>query len=305
MNGVAELVDYGLSECEYGFGVDPDDDRACNSYRASSEPEGNLTFAPTGGTAREVVGELDLLLTAGRLDNHSRRVIEDAYANEPDAATGLRTAQKLFAATPEFHATNIHAPTGAPPRTPPAGAPSAGRQYRAVVVVFLAGAADSWNFLVPHSECGDHGDLFENHASIRGEAGVNKSTLLPINASDQPCAVYGLHPELDFVKTLYDRGDAAFLANVGELIEPTTRQQYFDGSVELPTSLFAHNFAQRAAQNVDANTAHADGILGRVFSALEKRDPAFASKTYSVAGSQKVFEGAPANQYRRRRSRLA
>ena len=148
LNGLYSLVTYGLSSCETGFGtglyMDPDvscgemeDDAAL----AFANSDGNLTWAPAAGAdaanASAVVGELDVLLTAGRLNAFDRAIIEAAYAAELRrsggvAARAVRVAQFLIAVTPEFTATNLNTltatvrggldgePTPLPSRVPPA-----------------------------------------------------------------------------------------------------------------------------------------------------------------------------------------
>ena len=65
-------------------------------------------------------------------------------------------AQQLFAASPEFAATNVHTPQPGlkrrPARAPPDGTKT-GRKYKAVVMVWLAGGADSFNLLMPYDGC--------------------------------------------------------------------------------------------------------------------------------------------------------
>ena len=51
---------------------------------------------------------------------------------------------------------------------------------------------------------------------------------------------FGIHPDLPYLKTLYDQGDLAFVSNVGSLIEPTTLTQYENKSKPLPEGLFSH-----------------------------------------------------------------
>ena len=70
-------------------------------------------------------------------------------------ALALRHLLKLFAVAPDYHATGAHAArTGDRKRRVAAAAKAAlGRRYKAVVVVFLEGGADSFNMVVPHSGC--------------------------------------------------------------------------------------------------------------------------------------------------------
>jgi len=70
---------------------------------------------------------------------------------------GLRVAQKLFAAVPEFHGSGVvNAKSSSRPEvTIP---PSSDRGYKAIVFVMLDGGSDSYNMLVPHSGCTGKGE---------------------------------------------------------------------------------------------------------------------------------------------------
>ena len=71
--------------------------------------DGTLAFEPSHPDDPEaVVRELAMLLTDGRLNDESRRVIEEAYRRLHklvDSQNALKTALKLFVLTAEFHAT--------------------------------------------------------------------------------------------------------------------------------------------------------------------------------------------------------
>ncbi|KAH8095258.1 DUF1800-containing protein [Aureococcus anophagefferens] len=87
------LVDLGGTSCDHGFGPSLRMGRACGKsdfFAYAANYDGNLTAlaAAPAASAREAVDDLDLLLAAGRLSNHTRRVV---------------------VAAPEFHATNAHA----------------------------------------------------------------------------------------------------------------------------------------------------------------------------------------------------
>ena len=55
---------------------------------------------------------------------------------------------------------------------------------------------------------------------------------------------FALHPFLSPVQTLFNSGRLAILANVGTLIQPTTKAQYVAKSVQLPINLMSHNDQQ-------------------------------------------------------------
>ena len=80
---------------------------------------------------------------------------------------------------------------------------------------------DSWNLLVPHSGCSPV-DLYKEYADVRGkDVAIPLKDLHPIKvpAGTQPCDYMGIHPNLPFLKQLYDEGDALMVANMGALIE--------------------------------------------------------------------------------------
>ena len=269
---------------------------------------GIVHFTPTADAtdASAVVGELDLLLTAGRLNSRSRSYIISRYAEklaQEGATEALRHAQELFTFTSEFHATNLHEPQDHVLRTFRPPTPSQGRPYKALVYVFLNGGADSWNLLVPHSGCvrpalEPQYDLYEQYAAIRTRNAIPKDDLLVIDSDSdsQPCSQFGVHPKMTTLKSIYDEGDAAMLSNVGTLVEPLNREGYWDLRVPKPPSLYSHSTQSNFVQNVHAHKSpSAKGVLGRILSALSSPSsaPPFKVQSYSIAGHTKLLEGGP------------
>ena len=72
------------------------------------------------------------------------------------------------------------------------------------------------------------------------------------NASSR---TFALHPFMGPMQTLFGQNRLAVLANVGTLIEPTTKAQYQSRSVALPTSLFSHNDQQSTWQALSTEGA--------------------------------------------------
>jgi uncharacterized protein (DUF1501 family) len=81
---------------------------------------------------------------------------------------------------------------------------------------------------------------YNEYKAARGEAGMELSELLPINAtgSSQPCDTYGIHQKMSVLKELYDNGDASFIAGIGVLTELVTKENYLSKTA---TTLFAHD----------------------------------------------------------------
>ena len=129
-----------------------------------------------------------------------------------------------------------------------AGAASASNftDYKALVCLFLNGGNDSFNMLVPRQQ-----NAYNEYEQVRGGVGgtglaIPRSDLHQITSSLQNTSAgagysdFGIHPDLPYLKTLYDQGDLAFVSNVGSLIEPTSLVQYNDGSKPKPEGLFSH-----------------------------------------------------------------
>ena len=88
--------------------------------------------------------------------------------------------------------------------------------------MFCFTQTDTFNLLVPHSGCKGSFDLYKEYQSVRGPGlAIPKHELLQIKvpAGTQPCDIMGVHPKMPFLKKLYDDGDAAFVANMGGLVE--------------------------------------------------------------------------------------
>ena len=133
------------------------------------------------------------------------------------------TAQQLFAASPEFAATNAHTPQPGLKR-PPARAPSdgtkSGRKSKAVVMVWLAGGADSFNLLMPHDGCtpsttSPDKSILEQYPEVRGVVTIAKSSMKQIDtvasspglSAGQPCSSFGMHPEFSNLQSMYNDGE--------------------------------------------------------------------------------------------------
>ena len=182
-------------------------------------------------------------------------------------ATG---AGAVMAAFPPVGLTEMIAPQGA------------FSDYRALVCVFLLGGNDSFNMLVPRS-----GAEYNVYARSRQNLAVASTDLLPITPLTQDGSHYGLHPTMGAIQALFDSSRAAFIANVGPLIEPTTKVQYLDGSVALPPRLFSHNDQQDQWHSLRGTALTKTGWAGRVSDLLRQRVTGQQLETnISLSGNQ-------------------
>lgn len=131
--------------------------------------------------------------------------------------------------------------------------------YKALVCVFLLGGNDSFNMLVPRSNA-----EYNVYAQSRQNMAIPQSDLLPINPLTPDGAQYGLHPTMTGMQSLFESNRAAFVTNVGPLIEPTTKDQFINKSVALPPQLFSHNDQQNQWNSLQGASQSKTGWAGRV-----------------------------------------
>jgi uncharacterized protein (DUF1501 family) len=96
-------------------------------------------------------------------------------------------------------------------------AQAAGSDFKALVGVFLFGGNDSNNMVIPTDAT-----RWGQYAAVRTAAsgiGLDQATLQPITdaSTGNP---YGLHPNLPDLKSIYDNGKMAVIANAGTLLAP-------------------------------------------------------------------------------------
>ena len=250
LNGVTSLIKAGLTSCWGGFGRRCRPWQLVRDYPSVDWSDGSLAMVPEdGSSAASVIAELNLLLTSGRLNANASAVIANAFdeynaRDGPEAA--LVVAQQLLTVSAEFHATNMHTLTGDVRRGATTGAGDATTydtsRFKAVVILVMDGGCDSYNLLIPYGNCSTNAknptgkDMHAEYTSVRSDVALERSQIIQVQAQaeSQPCDTMGVHYKLPTIASLYEQGQAAFVANIGNLIEPTTREAYLDGSVDLP-----------------------------------------------------------------------
>ena len=129
--------------------------------------------------------------------------------------------------------------------------------YKALVCVFLSGGNDCNNTLLPAPSDARYADyksirgprlaLWEDQAAaaarplIGGNANPNNYWALPLSTANTGSEAYAVHSSMSGVRTLFDQGKLAFIANVGVMVEPATKAQIKAKQKKLPPQLFSHN----------------------------------------------------------------
>lgn len=173
--------------------------------------------------------------------------------------------------------------------------------YKAIVCLFLYGGNDQGNTVLATdpSSWADYQRIrtTPEAASIALPAVGSAGGVLPIVASTvQAGRSFALHPSLAPLKTLFDAGRAAVLANVGPLLMPTTLAQYKAASVTLPPKLFSHNDQQSTWQALVPEGAAA-GWGGRMGDLLAASNGVPLFTAISAQGNAVFLSGRTVNQY--------
>ncbi|MEM8931620.1 MAG: DUF1501 domain-containing protein [Acidobacteriota bacterium] len=124
--------------------------------------------------------------------------------------------------------------TAVPTIQPAAALP--GNDYKALVCLFLAGGNDSFNMLVPRGSA-EHAE----YTTVRADLALPAASLLPITPATSDGRTYGVHPGMPEVAQLFADRRLSFVANVGSLVEPTTKAGVISGSAKLPLGLYSHS----------------------------------------------------------------
>lgn len=155
-----------------------------------------------------------------------------------------------------------------------------GTDYKALVCIFYFGGNDSNNFIMPIDTAG-----YANYQTVRANLAIPQGSILPLQMGSS--ANFGLHPNLPELQQLFNNQKSlAVLANVGTLVQPTTRAQY-QKYQNLPQNLFSHSDQQDQWQTTQLSGLPNSGWAGKV---ADKLNPTFNSGAVfppilSVAGS--------------------
>ena len=165
--------------------------------------------------------------------------------------------------------------------------------YKALVCVFLYGANDHGNTVVPYDAA--------NHAaynSLRGTLATPREQLLALNATTGlPSGTQmSLAPQLTGLKALFDAGRMGVVLNLGPLVVPTTKAQYNAKSVPLPPKLFSHNDQQSVWQSSLAEGA-TSGWGGRLGDLFLSQNSTSTFTCMNVSGNAVFMAGQQAVQY--------
>jgi uncharacterized protein (DUF1501 family) len=151
--------------------------------------------------------------------------------------------------------------------------PEGGENYKALVLVFMAGGNDGNNTVIPnHSDSSVSN--YAAYSAARGTQGlaIAQNQLLPISVPRMNGLSYGLHPSLgpvtgginNGIHELWGQQKMAIVPNTGTLVRPTSKTQYQGRTVPLPYQLFSHSDQVAQFQAGFAGTQAFTGFGGRI-----------------------------------------
>ena len=169
---------------------------------------------------------------------------------------------------------------------------AAGSDYRALVCLYMGGGNDSHNWLIPTDFAG-----YADYVHARPALALPQASLLPLSIAPAQRASrpFGLAPELQPLRDLYEQKRLAFVANVGTLKLPTTLADFTAGR-NLPAKLFSHNDQASTWQSFSPEGAHAGwgGLMGDILMSGNGK-PIFTA--VSTAGTAVFLAGNSVVQY--------
>ncbi len=175
-----------------------------------------------------------------------------------------------------------------------------GNDYKALVVLFLFGGQNSDNLLVPRNGHPSRA----NYDASRGvlalaDNGTDGDALHYITAGNlsSPDSLFGLNPACAHLKTMFDAGDLAFVANVGSLTNPITKAQYNAGSAPTPPQLFSHSDQQTQWQSSIPDKPFQTGWAGRIADLLNSsyNPSSQVSMSVTLGGQSNLLIGNPSS----------
>jgi len=102
--------------------------------------------------------------------------------------------------------------------------------YKAMVCILLQGGNDSFNMLIPTGT-----SEYNAYATTRSNLAIPQADILNLNGIN-----YGFHPAMTGAQNLFNSGRLSLISNIGTLIEPITKTQFYNESIPVPLGLYSH-----------------------------------------------------------------
>jgi len=146
-----------------------------------------------------------------------------------------------------------------------------GTGYRALVCLFASGGNDTFNVLSPYSgPSGTAADSFAEYTASRGDLALTHAQQIQITPDNTPGRTFGVHHRMPQLASLFAQQKAAFVANVGTLIEPVlNRTQVAQFTKRLPLGLYSHSDQSEQWQTSVPHSRSGVGWAGRMMDLIK------------------------------------
>ena len=174
--------------------------------------------------------------------------------------------------------------------------------YKALVCIFLAGGNDHNNTVIATDTNSWTGYLAARNIGGGATIALPQANLLTIAPTTPKIDSVGtrsfaLHPGMTPMKTLFDAGRAAIIANVGPLVVPIPdKVAYRNSAYQKPTNLFSHS-DQTAQWNSTNPLKKNYGWGGRMADQIKTSNTAQNFTCLSLSGNTAFLAGETINQY--------
>jgi uncharacterized protein (DUF1501 family) len=115
-------------------------------------------------------------------------------------------------------------------------ATAADPEYKALICLYQSGGNDSFNMLMPRGA-----SEYADYAATRSNIAIPLNDMLPVFPNNAGGRLFGIHPSMVRSQQLFNDGKLSFISNIGTLVEPTTKDQYYQEQVALPLGLYSHS----------------------------------------------------------------
>ncbi len=173
--------------------------------------------------------------------------------------------------------------------------------YKALVCVFLYGGMDGFNAVIPYTQAG-----YTAYQAARPSIAIPRASLanttLNTTATSGDGFQYALHPSMTGLRSLFNQGHAAIVANVGTLVRPTTQTDTWNAmngtaAFDLPPQLYSH--ADQAAywQSSPPTNQPLTGWGGRIADRVAHANTGAAPFLTSMNGLDAFLRATDVNGY--------
>ncbi len=165
--------------------------------------------------------------------------------------------------------------------------------YKALVCITLDGGNDGYNMLMPTTT-----DEYADYAKVRTNLSVPRSNILNLNTLNTPGRTFGLHPSMSNITNLFNQGKAAFVANIGTLVEPISVQEFWNQSKKAPLGLLSHSDQLQQWMTAIPHERTATGWGGRISDMIrDMNENPDLSMNISLGGTNLFQTGVESVEY--------